>query len=122
MERIDCRGGHTQIGKVLAALDRLKLAENTTVVFWSDHGYQLGEHGQWMKQTVFEYAARAPMIIAGAGVSAKGKACGRTVEFLDMYPTLTDLCGLRGVPGDLQGKSLRPLLQNPAAPWDRPVA
>jgi uncharacterized sulfatase len=74
-----------------------------------------------MKQTVFEYAARAPMIIAGAGVSAKGKACGRTVEFLDMYPTLTDLCGLRDVPSDLQGKSLRPLLQNPSTPWDRPA-
>jgi uncharacterized sulfatase len=74
-----------------------------------------------MKQTVFEYAARAPMIIAGAGVQSRGKACGRTVEFLDMYPTLTDLCGLDDVPAGLHGKSLRPLLQNPSATWDRPA-
>ncbi len=110
-----------QVGRLTDALKRLRQEENTTICFWGDHGYGLGEHGQWMKQTVFEYAARAPLIIAGAGVSAKGKACGRTVEFLDMYPTLTDLCGLRDVPSDLQGKSLRPLLQNPAAPWDRPA-
>jgi len=110
-----------QVGRVLDALERLKLAENTTVVFWSDHGYQLGEHGQWMKQTVFEPAARSPMIIAGAGVRARGKACPRTVEFLDVYPTLAELCGLRGIPSNLHGVSLRPLLDNPQAPWDRPA-
>jgi uncharacterized sulfatase len=85
-----------QIGKVLNALERLKLVENTTIVFWSDHGYQLGEHGQWMKQTVFEWSARMPLIVAGAGVPARNKSSIRCVELLDMYPTLVDLCGLKG--------------------------
>ena len=62
-----------QVGRVLGGLERLKLVDNTIVVFWSDHGYGLGEHGQWMKQTVFEAATRIPLIFAGAGVKAKGK-------------------------------------------------
>ncbi len=110
-----------QVGKLLNALKRLGQEENTTVLFWSDHGYGLGEHGQWMKQTVFEYAARSPLMICGAGVPVHGQGCGRTVEFLDIYPTLADLCGLRDVPGGLHGKSLRPLLENPRAAWDRPA-
>jgi len=110
-----------QIGHLLDALDRLKLAANTSIVFWSDHGYQLGEHGQWMKQTVFEPAAHSPLIIAGAGVKARGKVCRRTVEFLDMYPTLSKLCGLSNVPDNLHGTSLTPLLDQPDAAWDRPA-
>ena len=74
-----------------------------------------------MKQTVFEYAAGSPLMTCGAGVSSRGKACARTVEFLDMYPTLGDLCGLKDVPKRLHGKSLRPLLDNPRAQWDRPA-
>lgn len=109
------------VGRLLDALDRLGLTENTVICFWSDHGYALGEHGQWMKQTVFEAAARIPLIFAGPGVKAKGKASARTVEMLDFYPTLTDLCGLGQVPAGLHGKSLRPLLENPAAAWDRPA-
>jgi uncharacterized sulfatase len=110
-----------QVGKLLSAVKRLDEEANTTVVFWSDHGYGLGEHGQWMKQTVFEYAARSPLMICGAGVPARGEACGRTVEFLDLYPTLSDLCGLKGVPKHLHGTSLKPLVENPRAPWDRPA-
>ena len=110
-----------QVGKVLDALNRLKLASNTSIVFWSDHGYQLGEHGQWMKQTVFEPSARCPLIIGGASVKARGKASPRTVECLDIYPTLSQLCGLPGAPVNLHGKSLLPLLDNPSAPWDRPA-
>ncbi|MBL0156431.1 MAG: sulfatase [Bryobacterales bacterium] len=110
-----------QVGKLLAAVKRLKLEDRTTIVFWSDHGYGLGEHGQWMKQTVFEYAARAPLMIAGAGVKARGKSCGRTVELLDIYPTLVELCGLRGAQAGLHGASLRPLLDNPRCEWDRPA-
>ncbi|MDZ4799075.1 MAG: sulfatase [Bryobacteraceae bacterium] len=110
-----------QVGKLLAALKRTGQEENTTIVFWSDHGYGLGEHGQWMKQTVFEYAAGAPLILCGAGVPARGKGCSRTVEFLDMYPTLVDLCGLTNVPTNLHGTSLKPLLTNPNAAWDRPA-
>jgi len=107
------------VGRLLDALDRLKLADNTLVVFWSDHGYLLGQHGQWMKQSLFEGSARAPLIFAGPGV-ARGTS-PRTVEFVDIYPTLADLCGLAGTPQDLPGRSMRSLLKNPTARWDRPA-
>lgn len=109
------------VGKLLDALDRLGIADNTIVVFWSDHGYGTGEHGQWMKQTVFEAATRVPFLMSAPSQKTKGKGCGRTVELLDLYPTLTDLCGLTNVPAKLHGKSLRPLLDNPAAAWTRPA-
>lgn len=110
-----------QVGRVLQALKRTGEEGNTTVVFWGDHGYGLGEHGQWMKQTVFEHAAHAPLMMCGAGVPAAGIACGRTVEFLDFYPTLADICQLSHVPEHLHGRSLKPLLENPRSPWDRPA-
>ena len=109
------------VGKLLDALDRLNLTDNTIIVFWSDHGYGTGEHGQWMKQTVFDAATRLPLIIAAPSPKTKGKGCPRTVELLDLYPTLADLCGLSNVPQNLHGKSLRPLLDNPNAKWDRPA-
>jgi iduronate 2-sulfatase len=70
------------VGLVLDALDRLKLTDNTIVVFISDHGYHLGDRGQWMKQTLFEHSTRAPLIMAGPGVTAKKEATSRLVEFL----------------------------------------
>ncbi|HUP41484.1 MAG TPA: sulfatase [Vicinamibacterales bacterium] len=108
------------IGRVLDALDRLKLSDNTIVIFLSDHGYHLGERGQWMKQTLFERSARAPMIMAGPGVTARDRPTARIVEFLDIYPTLADLARVSPPPG-LQGRSLVPLLKNPQANWRHPA-
>ncbi|MDE3164401.1 MAG: sulfatase-like hydrolase/transferase, partial [Acidobacteriota bacterium] len=110
-----------QVGKLLHALDRLKLTSNTVIVFWGDNGYQLGEHGQWMKQTNFEAAARIPLLVSAPGLGGHGNGCGRTVELLDLYPTLAEVCGLQHAPANLQGRSLAPLLADPRAPWDTPA-
>ncbi len=107
------------VGKLVDALEVNDLLDRTLIVFWSDHGYFLGEKGLWYKRKAFELSARVPLIIAGPGVAAG--ASPRTVELLDLYPTLADLCGLEGTPENLEGASLRPLLKNPEAPWNRPA-
>jgi choline-sulfatase len=104
-----------QIGRVLDALEAEGLADQTIVVLWGDHGWQLGDHGLWHKHTNFERAARAPLIVRVPGWRAAGRACDATVEFVDIYPTLADLCGLPIPPG-LDGSSLRPFLENPSHP------
>ncbi len=103
----------TQLGKVLNELDALDLRKNTIIVFWSDHGLHLGEHGLLRKTTVFDVDARVPMIIA-APKHHGGQKTKSLVELLDIYPTLADLCGLKA-PDDLEGRSLAPILKNPSA-------
>jgi iduronate 2-sulfatase len=109
-----------QVGRLLDALEENDLIDNTIIVFWSDHGYFLGEKGLWYKRKAFERSARMPLIVAAAGLS-QGKHTTRPVELLDLYPTLADLCGLNS-PENLEGKSLRPLLTDPAgSEWTKPA-
>jgi arylsulfatase A-like enzyme len=109
-----------QIGRVLAALDRFKLREKTVIVFFGDHGYHLGEKGKWSKHSsLFEVAARVPMIVCAPG-GAAGKSSPRTVQLLDIYPTLAELCGLPA-PSGLEGHSLAPLVKDPQAAWPHPA-
>ena len=109
-----------QVGRVLKSLDDLGLAQNTIVVFWSDHGYHLGEHqGIWQKRTLFEEGARAPLIIRDPQARGNGQSSTRIVEFVDLYPTLIDLAKLpQPRTQKLAGRSLLPLLQDPLGEWN----
>ena len=102
-----------QVGRVLDTLDRLQLWDDTVVILLGDHGYHLGEREWWNKNTLFERSCRAPFLIAAPGIKP-GVARG-LVEFVDLYPTVADLCGLTPPP-NLAGRSLRPLLRDPATP------
>jgi iduronate 2-sulfatase len=103
-----------QVGKVVAALDRHGLAESTIIVFTSDHGYHVGEHGLWQKQSLFEESARVPLLIVDPRQAATRGAVARTpVSLVDLYPTLAALCDVPA-PANLQGQNLAPMLANPA--------
>ena len=97
-----------QVGRLLDALDRLGIREETIVVFVSDHGYNLGEHDCWSKVSLWEGSVRIPLIISHPGGRAyHGTTCESIAELIDLYPTLTELCGLhKDQPEILQGKSL----------------
>jgi len=105
-----------QIGRLIGELERLGLTENTIIVLWGDHGWKLGEHNGWCKQTNYEIDTRVPMIISGAHVKAKGKKSDALTEFVDIYPTLCEMAGFT-IPDHLQGTSFVPLLENPDTEW-----
>jgi arylsulfatase A-like enzyme len=107
-----------QIGRVLAALRASPHFDNTIVILWSDQGFHLGEKNQWGKSTLWRETTHVPFIIAGPGI-APGKS-DRCVGLVDVYPTVSALCGLNA-PTGLAGRSLVPLLRQPAAAWDYPV-
>lgn len=109
-----------QVGRVLKELDRLGLRQNTIIVFWGDHGFHLGENGIWGKATNFELSVRVPLIISTPEMQAKGKHSKALVELVDLYPTLAELVGL-DAPNNLEGRSMVPLLDNPAQKW-KPAA
>jgi iduronate 2-sulfatase len=109
-----------QLGRVLAELTRLGLAENTIIVLLGDNGFHLGEHDLWGKTSNYELDAHIPLIIVAPGRGARGAQARGLVELLDVYPTLLELCGLPRVPG-LEGRSLVPLLEDPARPGKEAV-
>jgi arylsulfatase A-like enzyme len=104
-----------QVGRLLAALEETGLAKNTIVVFWSDHGYYMGEHTWWgMKHNNYEGATRNCLIMAQPAMKHAGTKTAALAQSVDLAPTLTELCGLPAQAG-FQGRSLKPVLDNPAA-------
>lgn len=109
-----------QVGRLMDAFDKSPLAKNTIIVMWGDHGWHLGEKKHWRKFTLWEEATRVPLLISAPGLTEPGVRCERTASLLDLYPTLCELCDLP-VREELEGDSLKSLLANPQAKWDRPA-
>jgi len=105
-----------QIGKVLNELERLGLGNNTIIVLWGDHGWKLGEHGEWCKHSNVENDTNAPLLFSAPGMKAAGQTTKALVEFVDIYPSLAEAAGLP-LPPHLEGISFKPLLDDPKRPW-----
>lgn len=106
-----------QVGRLLAGLESSPRANRTIVVWWTDHGWHLGEKEHWRKFALWEEATRTSMAIAAPGVTKPNQLCSAPVDYLSMYPTLCDLCGLK-TPDHVTGPSLLPLLKDPNTAWD----
>lgn len=109
-----------QVGRLLDALERRVSKRELIIVLWSDHGWNLGEKEHWHKFALWEDTTHAPLMFVAPGVTKPGSRCDRPVDFLSLYPTLTELCGIKA-PDGLDGLSLLPLLRDPSAAWDRPA-
>jgi len=106
------------VGRLMKELGRLGLTDNTVVVLWGDHGFHLGEQGLWTKANNYEWATRAPLILSVPGQPNAGGHTSALVEFVDIYPTLANACGLP-IPEGLEGVSMMPLLARPDRPWKK---
>ena len=116
-----------ELGRVISELESLGLVDNTIISFWGDHGWQLGEHGEWCKQTNFEIANHAPMMIHVPGLTDNGVVTEQLTEFVDLFPTLVDAAELPALtlcPSNsenievcTEGASLLPLMSDPNANW-----
>jgi arylsulfatase A-like enzyme len=109
-----------QVGRLLDALEKSPERDRTIVVLWGDHGWHLGEKHHWRKFALWEEATRAPFIWIVPGVTSPDTRCDRTVDFMSIYPTLCDLCGI-DTPEHVQGQSIRALLVDPKATWEQPA-
>jgi arylsulfatase A-like enzyme len=108
------------VGRLIDGLDRSAYKDNTIIVLWSDHGWTLGEKQHWRKFALWEEATRAPYIWVVPGLTQPGGVCHRTVDYMQIFPTLCDVAGLP-MPKQVEGESIRRLLENPDAPWDKPA-
>ena len=104
------------VGQVLDHLDTLNLTDNTVILFWGDHGFHLGEHGLWRKNTLFEDSVRSPLIVSIPGQTHTGVTTDALVELVDIFPTLCDACQL-SIPEKLEGTTLVPVIEEPTIPW-----
>jgi arylsulfatase A-like enzyme len=108
-----------QVGRLIEAFESSEYANNTIIIFWSDHGWHLGEKEHWRKFALWERATRVPLFMVAPGLTKANQQCQRTVNLMDMYPTLIELCGLPKK-SDIEANSLVPLLKNPQSKWDHP--
>jgi arylsulfatase A-like enzyme len=108
------------VGRLIDGFDKSPYKDNTLIVLWSDHGWHLGEKEHWRKFALWEEATRSPLIWVVPGLTRPNSVCDRSVDFMHIYPTLCDLCGL-ATPPHVQGRSIRPLLKDPSAPWSEPA-
>ena len=107
------------VGQMVGALEKSKYADNTIVVLWSDHGFQLGEKERWAKYSLWERATRVNLVWVAPGVTQPGSTCNKPVNLLDIYPTLASLTGCKPPEKQLEGNDLTVLMKNPEASWDK---